>query len=90
MSADKKAVDTGKPYGLHAAIHILKCLSSGESKKQLVKDFDGDEQLVSMWMSFLLHNRWMIKDDPEKDHWVTTDKGQDWIDKYEGVGYGIE
>jgi hypothetical protein len=32
----------------------------------------------------------MIKDDPEKDHWVITDKGQDWIDKYEGVGYGIE
>jgi hypothetical protein len=48
MSADKKTVDTGKLYGLHAAIHILKCLSSGESKEQFVKDFDGDEQLVSM------------------------------------------
>jgi predicted transcriptional regulator len=65
-------------------------LSSGESKEQLVKEFDGDEQLVSMWISFLLHNGWMINDNPEKDHWVITDKGQDWIDKYDGDGYGIE
>jgi hypothetical protein len=94
MSLGKKAVDARKLPGLHAATHILKCLASGESKEQLVKEFDGDEQLVSMWISFLLHNRWMLKENGRKmynkDYWVITDKGQDWIDKYDADGYGIE
>ena len=90
MSTVRKSIDTRKLSGLHAAIRILKCLSKGESKEQLVKEFDNDEQLVSMWISFLLHNRWMINDNPDKEHWVITDKGRDWIDKYDGNGYGIE
>jgi hypothetical protein len=33
-----------------------------------------------MWMSFLAHNQWM--DHPD-GRWIATDKGKEWIKKYE-------
>ena len=38
------------------------CIDRGIPKKVIVASFDGDEQLVDIWMSFLLHNHWLEKD----------------------------
>ena len=56
-----------KLSGLRQAVCIMKCLSKGEYFEQIVQKFDGDEQLVKLWMSFLLHNK-CIEKNPAIDH----------------------
>ena len=60
----------------------MRCLDSGEYVEQIVQKFGGDEQLVKLWMSFLLHNKCI--QNPAIDHkWLITDKGKRWIEKYD-------
>ena len=35
------------------AIYILRCISVGRTWNDIVKEFDDDEQLVSMWINYL-------------------------------------
>jgi predicted transcriptional regulator len=68
--------------GLRQAIYIMRCLDNGEYFEQIVQKFDGDEQLVKLWMSFLLHNKCI--QNPAIDHkWLITEKGKRWIEKYD-------
>jgi hypothetical protein len=71
-----------KLSGLRQAIYIMRCLSKGEYFEQITEKFDGDEQLVKLWMSFLLHNKCI--QNPLDHKWVVTEKGKRWIEKYEG------
>jgi len=57
----------------------MRCLESGQCKSEVIVEFEGDKQLVDMWMSFLLHNKWMEK---TIDEWVVTEKGREWKSKY--------
>jgi hypothetical protein len=59
----------------------MKCLSEGEYFDQITEKFDGDEQLVKLWMSFLLHNKCI--QNPLDHKWVVTEKGKRWMNKYE-------
>ena len=73
---------TKKLSGLRQAIYVMKCLDSGEYFEQIIEKFGGDEQLVKLWMSFLLHNKCI--QNPAIDHkWLITDKGKRWIEKYD-------
>jgi hypothetical protein len=46
--------------GLTGAIYILKCLSDGLSKDQIISDiFEGDRQLVFIWIEFLKNHHWL-------------------------------
>lgn len=45
----------------------------------VITEFEGDEQLVLIWISFLLHNGWMAKPDGKR---LITDKGKLWAKKY--------
>jgi hypothetical protein len=46
--------------GLTGAIYILKCLSDGLSKDQIISDiFEGDRQLVFIWIEFLQNHHWL-------------------------------
>jgi hypothetical protein len=40
--------------------------------------FEGDKQLVEIWISFLHANHWMDKPDSK---YVVTEKGRTWINK---------
>jgi len=47
---------------------------------EIVELFGGDEQLVAIWKSFILHNRWMQKPDGK---WEISDKGRELIGKFD-------
>ena len=67
--------------GLRQAIYIMRCLDNGEYFEQIIEKFGGDEQLVKLWMSFLLHNKCIQY--PRDYKWLITDKGKRWIEKYD-------
>jgi predicted transcriptional regulator len=73
-----------KLSGLRQAAYIMKCLDNGEYFEEIIQKFEGDEQLVKLWMSFLLHNKCI--ENPIDHTWQITDKGKRWIEKYEEVG----
>jgi hypothetical protein len=54
----------------------LKCLEKGQSEHEIVETFEGDKQLVALWINFLEHNHWMEKPDGYDGHWNITDKGK--------------
>jgi hypothetical protein len=62
--------------GLRQAIYILNKLKLGMGKSEIIKDFKGDEQLVNIWLSFLLHNHWIEQE--ELGQLVATEKGKQW------------
>jgi hypothetical protein len=70
-----------KVSGLRQAIYIMRCLDNGEYFEQIVERFGGDEQLVKLWMSFLLHNKCI--QNPLDHKWLITEKGKRWIEKYD-------
>jgi hypothetical protein len=51
--------------GLSQATYILKCLSEGYSKDQIYSVFNGDIQLVSIWIDFLKDKHWIEKEGPK-------------------------
>jgi hypothetical protein len=62
---------------------ILKCLEAGLGEDEIAKMFPEDGQLTRMWIAFLLHNHWATKDFSDGGHrWGITEKGKDWISKY--------
>ncbi|MBV9668805.1 MAG: hypothetical protein JO327_11835 [Nitrososphaeraceae archaeon] len=83
--------------GLTGAACILKCLSKGYSKNQIIHEkFEGDRQLVSVWIEFLKDKNWVVekevKGKKEKDDDVVVDtnlkvtkKGKMWMNRFESV-----
>jgi hypothetical protein len=63
--------------GLKQAAYVSQCLVNGKSKKEITSAFEGDEQLVEMWLLFLKHNRWI--QESWNGNWSCTAKGQAWI-----------
>jgi hypothetical protein len=56
----------------------LNGLKSGQTVQEIIGDFEGDKQLVEMWISFLFHNHWMEKDDSK---WQVSTKGREWAER---------
>lgn len=56
-------------------------LEEGQDDDQIIKEFEGDSQLVEIWTNFLVHNHW-IKNN-ELGEMTVTEKGRLWIRKYE-------
>jgi len=72
--------------GLRQAVFVLCCKLNGMTNSKIVELFQGDRQLVQLWMSFMRHNEWIRHDkltDHSDDKWVVTDKGKEMIKKYE-------
>ena len=44
---------------LRQASHILKCISEGRNRKEIVEEFDGDEQLVLIWINYLMERNYL-------------------------------
>lgn len=62
-------------------MYILDCLQDGISEDQIVKNCDGDNEMVKVWLDFLKDNRWVIKDTPN-NRCVLTDKGKQQMASY--------
>jgi hypothetical protein len=58
----------------------MQCLGDGYTNEQIVSSLAGDIQLYDMWISFVLHNKWMKKD--EYGVMQLTDKGKSWMARY--------
>ncbi|MGB6531021.1 MAG: hypothetical protein WBF33_23175 [Candidatus Nitrosopolaris sp.] len=44
---------------LRQASHILECISEGRTRKEIVEEFDGDEQLVLIWINYLMERNYL-------------------------------
>ena len=62
---------------LHQAIFILGCLCEGELEDDIMAKFQGDKQLMDMWVIFLKHNHWLFYEAAE-ERWALTEKGKEW------------
>ena len=73
--------------GLTGASCILKCLSKGYSKNQIIHEkFEGDRQLVSAWIEFLKDKNWVVeKDDVDNTNLKVTKEGKMWMNRFESV-----
>ncbi len=47
---------------LRQAFYILKCISDGRTGKEIVEEFDGDEELVSIWINYLKERNYLNTD----------------------------
>ena len=59
--------------GLQQAVYVSRCLSEGQRRKEIAGAFQGDQQLVDMWILFLKHNHWI---EFTNGRWSPTAKGQ--------------
>ncbi len=75
MAVIVSSMDPVKLAGLKQADYIMHCLVEGRGKAQIVRALNGDDQLVTIWISFLKHNHWMVEVD---GIWTTTAKGLAW------------
>ena len=41
------------------AIYILRCISDGRTRNDIVENFDSDEQLVSIWINYLKERNYL-------------------------------
>jgi hypothetical protein len=39
--------------------NILKCISEGRTRKEIEDEFDGDEQLVLIWINYLMERNYL-------------------------------
>lgn len=71
-------IDPVQLAGLKQAVYVMGCLARGHSDEEITRTFEGDEQLVEMWKSFLKHNQWMTE---SIEGWSITTKGTMWSNR---------
>jgi hypothetical protein len=76
---DASSGDPRRLSGLAQAAFVLKCLAEGESTETIAEKLHGDEQLVRMWISLLLHNHWIERG--EAGELRVTTKGQERVER---------
>jgi hypothetical protein len=47
------------PSRIKRAIYILRCITVGRTWNDIVKEFDDDEQLVSIWINYLKERNYL-------------------------------
>jgi hypothetical protein len=70
--------------GLKKAMYVLQCLDRGQSRKQIVEALDNDEELVDVWISFLMQYNW-IEQQVGSEEWSVTPEGREWCKKLPGL-----
>lgn len=71
------AVKSAGLGGLKKAMFVLQRLDRGQTRKEIVEALSGDEELVDVWISFLMQYDW-IEQKNEADEWSVTAKGREW------------
>ncbi|HEY7079402.1 MAG TPA: hypothetical protein VH500_06855 [Nitrososphaeraceae archaeon] len=78
---NKRAVKHYSNSALLSAIHILICLTKGKSPEEIAKDFDGNIELVCVWIDYMVGINWVYRN-ANDGTWVASDNGKEWIEKY--------
>lgn len=74
---DPKIINPVHLHGLQQALYILRRIMAGESEQDItINEFNGDEQIVKIWIQFLLDVHLLECKDGS---WVLTDKGAPFI-----------
>lgn len=68
-------IDPAQLAGLKQAMYVMESLFRNDSKEQIVKVLDGDEQLYNMWKLFLKNNNGITE---TMEGWAVTGKGAMW------------
>jgi predicted transcriptional regulator len=68
---------------LGSAAYVLECIKEGKRKEEIVQRFNDDEQLVSLWLTFLKANDWLEEDHNSSSHLVVTEEGKQWIETFD-------
>jgi hypothetical protein len=72
--------------GLTGAACIMRYLSKGYSKNQIIHEKFGDRQLVCAWIEFLKDKNWVVeKDDIGDTNLKVTKEGKMWMNRFESV-----
>lgn len=72
-----------KLSGLHQAEYVLNCMIEGQSRETTINKFEGDEQLVQMWILFVVHNHWIEKN--KVGALALTEKGRRHLEEYKSA-----
>ena len=51
------------------------------TESEIIEQFGGDKQIMEIWRSFLVHNKWV---EHPNEKWEVTLKGREWIEKRSG------
>lgn len=66
---------------LGTAFFILRCINEGQSRKEIIRSLDNNEQLVSVWIQYLKAIGWLKED--TKRNLLASDDGKSRIQQYE-------
>src|SRR5215203_4142570 len=66
---------------LGTALHILRCINEGQSRKEIIQSLDGNDQLVSVWIQYLKAISWLKED--AQGNLLASEDGNSWIQQYE-------
>jgi hypothetical protein len=71
--------DNAREYSvLKEAIFVLKCLSEGQRKQDIVDKLGSDKRRVSLWIDFAKDTH--LLDQYHSDKWLISAKGRSWIE----------
>ena len=68
---------------LESAAYVLECIQEGKPKEEIVRRFNDDEQLVSLWLTFLKANDWLEEDHNSSSQLLLTEEGKQWSEGFE-------
>ena len=66
---------------LGTALHILRCINEGQSRKEIIQSLDGNDQLVSVWIQYLKAISWLKED--AQGNLLASEDGKLRIQQYE-------
>jgi hypothetical protein len=69
---------------LGTAIYILKCISQGQSKKEIAYNLGNNDQLLNVWIEYLKRIHW-LKEDDINGNFLASEDGELWIKKYDDI-----
>jgi hypothetical protein len=78
---NKRAIMHYRESALISAVHFLICLTEGKSPEDIAKDFDGDIELVRIWIDYMMGINWVYRNAVD-GIWVALDDGKKWIEKF--------
>lgn len=81
---NKRTIRHYRESALMTAVHILNCLTEGKSLEDIAKDFDGNIELVCIWIEYKIGINWVFRNAVD-GIWVASDDGKRWIEKYYNV-----
>ncbi|HEY7570426.1 MAG TPA: hypothetical protein VH796_03565 [Nitrososphaeraceae archaeon] len=76
-----KPINHYRESALMSAVHILICLTEGKSNEEIAKDFDGNIELVCVWIDYMVGINWVHRNAVDGT-WVASGDGKKWIEKY--------